>query len=90
MRVGSSPSVGEFRGLLVLIHVHLVPMVAVLMTAGLLIDEMVVVEEAMAVLHADLWLNLVLHMAGTCQRHSLVVDKTCMATRVVYRTTCCP
>jgi hypothetical protein len=54
VRVGSSPSVGEFRGLLVLIYLHFVLMAAVLMNAAMPIDEMDVDEEAMAVSHADL------------------------------------
>ena len=95
MRVGWSPSVGVFRGLSMLVHVYVLLMVAVLMTAGMLIDEMliderVVVGEATAVLHADSLLNTIFHMAGTSQKHSLVVDKICMAMRVVHRTTCCP
>ena len=37
----------------------------VLIAVVMLIDETVVVEEAMAVLRADSWLNWVLNMAGT-------------------------
>ena len=61
-----------------------------LIAVVVLFDDTIVVEEAMAVLRADSLLNSVLNMAGTSLAHASGADKTFVAMRVVYWTTCCP
>lgn len=86
--------VGEFRGLLVvMVMIMMMTMMmlkaAVLMNVVLLAVEMVVVK-AMAALLAYSSPSLILNMPGTFRERRPGADKTYIAMRMVYWTTCCP
>ena len=81
--------VGVFRGLLVVMVMMMMLKAAVLINIVLLAVEMVVVK-AMAVLLAYSSPSLVLNMSVTSRERRSGVDKTYIAMRMIYWTTCCP
>ena len=90
--MGSGLLVGGFRGLLVVMVMMMLMLMlkaAVLIHVVLLAVEMVVVK-AMAVLFADSMPSLVLNMTVTSRECRPGVDKTYIAMRMIYWTTCCP